>query len=46
MEAIVDAVASWILWYPNFRRHHTRRFILSGEGQIRERRGDGVTETA
>jgi hypothetical protein len=35
IEAIVDAVVSWILWYPNFGRHHTRRYILSG-----------VTETA
>jgi hypothetical protein len=33
--AMVEAVASWILWYPNFRRHHTRWYILSG-----------VTETA
>ncbi len=45
IEAIVDAVASWILWYPNFRCDRTGCFILSGEGEIRERRGDVVTET-
>jgi hypothetical protein len=42
---MVDAVASWILWYPNFWCDRTRCFILSGEGEIRERQGDGVTET-
>ena len=42
---IGHAVASWILWYPNFRCDRTRCFILSAEGEIRERRGDGVTET-
>src|SRR6266851_4530596 len=46
MDAIVDAVASWILWYPNFRCDRTRCFILSAEGEIRERRGDGVRDTA
>jgi hypothetical protein len=44
IEAMVDAVASWILWYPNFRCDRTGCFILSGEREIRERRGDVVSE--
>jgi hypothetical protein len=45
IEAIVEAVASWILWCPNFRRDRTGCVILSGEGEIRERRGAVMTET-
>jgi hypothetical protein len=42
IEAMVDAVASWILWYPNFRCDRTGCFILSGEREIREWRGESV----